>query len=200
MRHRYPEELWQAQRGPDARIADTVRLRINVGDVMVKDGDIFGDVSLWTLPPSSRPSTTSSSLPRGSPGRAACMNMRNSSRVYTPREIYPLGTVTMDYEIRENRIFLKRTPEEKQPITSRLAKIEGQVRAIRQMIEDSRWCGDELMLSNAVTAAMREVAILIASQHLQTGLRHAASHANDEAVMADLTAVLRAAMKVGDGA
>jgi CsoR family transcriptional regulator, copper-sensing transcriptional repressor len=107
----------------------------------------------------------------------------------------------MDYEFREKRLFLKRSAEEKQPITSRLAKIEGQVRAIRQMIEEGRWCGDELLLSNAVTAAMREVAILIASQHLQTGVRHAATHADDDdAVTADLTAVLRAAMKVGDGA
>jgi DNA-binding FrmR family transcriptional regulator len=106
----------------------------------------------------------------------------------------------MDYEFRDKRLFLKRTPAEKQPITSRLAKIEGQVRAIRQMIEEGRYCGDELMLSNAATAAMREVAILIASQHLQTGVRHAAAHADDEAVTADLTAVLRAAMKVGDGA
>jgi DNA-binding FrmR family transcriptional regulator len=105
----------------------------------------------------------------------------------------------MDYEFRDKRLFLKRTAAEKQPITSRLAKIEGQVRAIRQMIEEGRYCGDELMQSNAVTAAMREVAILIASQHLQTGVQHAAAHADDEAVIADLTAVLRAAMKVGDG-
>jgi CsoR family transcriptional regulator, copper-sensing transcriptional repressor len=106
----------------------------------------------------------------------------------------------MDYEFRDQRLFLKRTAAEKQPITSRLAKIEGQVRAIRQMIEEGRYCGDELLLSNAVTAAMREVAILIASQHLQTGVRHAAAHSDDEAVTADLIAVLRAAMKIGDGA
>jgi CsoR family transcriptional regulator, copper-sensing transcriptional repressor len=106
----------------------------------------------------------------------------------------------MDHEFRDKRLFLKRTAAEKQPITSRLAKIEGQVRAIRQMIEEGRYCGDELMLSTAVTAAMREVAILIATQHLQTGIQHAAAHADDEAVIADLTAVLRAAMKVGNGA
>jgi prefoldin subunit 5 len=41
----------------------------------------------------------------------------------------------MDYEFRDKRLFLKRTAAEKQPITSQLTKIEGQVRAIRQMIE-----------------------------------------------------------------
>ena len=104
----------------------------------------------------------------------------------------------MDYEFRSGKLFLKRTEEEKQPITSRLARIEGQVRGIRQMIEDSRWCGDELVLSSAVTAAMREVAILIASQHLQTGLQHASAHPEDETIVVDLMAVLRAAMKVVD--
>lgn len=105
----------------------------------------------------------------------------------------------MDYEFRDGRLFLKRSADEKQPITSRLAKIEGQVRGIRQMIEDDRYCGDELTLSNAITAAMREVAILIASQHLEAGLQHAGEHPNDPALAADLTAILRAAMKLSAG-
>ena len=101
----------------------------------------------------------------------------------------------MDYEFRDQRLFLKRSPAEMQPIISRLAKIEGQVRAIRQMIEEGRYCGDELNLANAVSSAMREVAILIASQHLEVGVQHAKSHPDDQTVMTDLAAVLRAAMK-----
>ena len=80
-----------------------------------------------------------------------------------------------------------------------MSKIEGQVRGIRQMIEDNRHCSDELILSNAVTAAMREVAILIASQHLDAGVNHAAAHPDDHSIVKDLTSVLRNAMKVGDG-
>ena len=105
----------------------------------------------------------------------------------------------MDYELKDGRLFLQRTPEEKQPITTRLAKIEGQIRGMRQMIEDNRHCSDELILANAVTAAVREVALLIAAQHLDAGMRHAATHPDDRSLLADLTSVLRAAMKASDG-
>lgn len=105
----------------------------------------------------------------------------------------------MQYEFRDGRLFLKRSPEEKQPIVSRLAKIEGQVRGIRQMIEDDRYCGDELNLANAVTSATREVAIMIAFQHLELGIQHAKEHPDDQTGMFDLAAVLRTAMKIGDG-
>lgn len=105
----------------------------------------------------------------------------------------------MDHEFRDGQLFLKRTAEEKQPLTSRLTKIEGQVRGIRQMIENDRHCVDELTLASAVTAAMREVAILIASQHLEAGMRRAAAHPDDASIAADLAAVLRAAMKASDG-
>jgi CsoR family transcriptional regulator, copper-sensing transcriptional repressor len=105
----------------------------------------------------------------------------------------------MDYEFREGRIFLKRSASERLPIVSRLAKVEGQVRAIRQMIEDDRYCADELNLASAVTSAIREVATMIAFQHLEAGLQHAKGHPEDNAVMSDLVAVLRAAMKLGDG-
>ena len=91
----------------------------------------------------------------------------------------------MEHEFKDGRLFLQRTPAEKQPITSRLSKIEGQIRGIRQMIEDNRH--------------VREVAILIASQHLEVGMRLVAESPGDPSLAADLTSVLRAAMKAGDG-
>jgi DNA-binding FrmR family transcriptional regulator len=106
----------------------------------------------------------------------------------------------MDHEFRDGRLFLKRTASERLPLVSRLAKIEGQVRAIRQMIEDDRYCGDELNLASAVTSAIREVAIMIASQHLEAGIQYAKAHPEGEkTAMTDLAAVLRVAMKLGDG-
>ena len=105
----------------------------------------------------------------------------------------------MEHEFKDGRLFLQRTPAEKQPITSRLSKIEGQIRGIRQMIEDNRHCVDELTLASAVSAAIREVAILIASQHLEVGMRLVAESPGDPSLAADLTSVLRAAMKAGDG-
>ena len=104
----------------------------------------------------------------------------------------------MDYEFKSDRLFLRRSQAERQPLVGRLAKIEGQVRAIRQMIEDGRHCGDELNLASAATAALRELAIMIASQHLEAGIQYAKQHPENEAVLKDLALVLRTAMRVND--
>jgi DNA-binding FrmR family transcriptional regulator len=63
----------------------------------------------------------------------------------------------MEYEFRDGRIFVHRTVEEKARIIDRLKKIEGQVRGVQQMIEDSRYCLDEVQQANAIVAAMRQV-------------------------------------------
>ena len=55
----------------------------------------------------------------------------------------------------------------------RLKRIEGQVRGLQQMVEQDRYCGDELQQAGAVVAAMQEVALLLATQHLAAGVEHA---------------------------
>jgi len=44
----------------------------------------------------------------------------------------------MRYEFRDGRLHLHRTAEEKEPLLQRLGRIEGQVRGVRQMVEDDR--------------------------------------------------------------
>ena len=73
-----------------------------------------------------------------------------------------------------------RTASERLPLVSRLAKIEGQVRAIRQMIEDDRCCADELNLASAVTSAIREGRYHYASQHLEAGIQYAKARPEGE--------------------
>jgi len=69
----------------------------------------------------------------------------------------------MRYEFRDGRLHLHRTAEEKEPLLQRLGRIEGQVRGVRQMVQDDRYCLDEVQQTSAITAAMREVALLIIS-------------------------------------
>ena len=102
----------------------------------------------------------------------------------------------MEHEFKEGRLHLRRTPEERAPIVARLARIEGQVRGIRQMIEEDRYCGDEIQQANAVTSALREVAVLIISQHLDAGVRHAVAHPHDGAAVTEMMTLLRAALKL----
>ena len=58
-------------------------------------------------------------------------------------------------------------------ITDRLKKIEGQVRGVRKMIDEGRYCLDEIQQANAIVAAMREVELLIISDHLEAGMEFA---------------------------
>jgi len=102
----------------------------------------------------------------------------------------------MDHEFKDGRLYLRRTPDERAPLIARLARIEGQVRGIRQMIEEDRYCGDEVQQANAVTSAMREVAIMIISQHLTEGLKYAAAGANHAASVQEMLSLLRTALRL----
>ena len=50
----------------------------------------------------------------------------------------------------------------------RLSRIEGQVRGIRKMIQEDRYCIDILAQTRSVASALKGVEDLIMEQHLQT--------------------------------
>jgi len=63
------------------------------------------------------------------------------------------------------------------------------------MVEQDRYCLDEMQQISAVTAALREVAVLLASQHFTAGLERAASGKDAESLLEEIKAVLRAAIR-----
>ncbi len=98
----------------------------------------------------------------------------------------------MRSELKDGRLYLHREPEERDPLLQRLARIEGQVRGLHQMIEADRYCGDELQLATAILSAMREVMRMLVDQHVSTGLGHFVAHPHTkEEIMADIAKVLR---------
>jgi CsoR family transcriptional regulator, copper-sensing transcriptional repressor len=101
----------------------------------------------------------------------------------------------MEYEFRDGRIYVHRTDEEKARIVDRLKKIEGQVRGVARMVEESRYCLDEVQQANAIVAAMRKVELLIISDHLNAGMDFAVQSKNTDAAVKDMMAVLRAAIR-----
>lgn len=101
----------------------------------------------------------------------------------------------MEYEFRDGRLFVHRTAEEKARIVGRLKKIEGQVRGVQQMIEDSRYCLDEVQQANAIVAAMRQVELLIIEDHLNAGMEFAVKSQDIDSAVKDMMAVLRAAVR-----
>lgn len=64
-------------------------------------------------------------------------------------------------------------PEIKAANLRRLSRIEGQVRGIRRMVEEDRYCADILMQVSSAQEALRAVARSLMRNHLA----HCASHA-----------------------
>ena len=55
---------------------------------------------------------------------------------------------------------------DKQTITKRLHRIEGQVRGIERMVEDDRYCIDVLTQISAVSTALESLALKILDDHV----------------------------------
>ncbi len=102
----------------------------------------------------------------------------------------------MEYEFRDGKLLISRTAGEREPIVQRLRRIEGQVRGLIQMVEADRYCLDEVQQANAITAATREVALLILSSHAEAGVDYAVRMGEPDAIAREVTSVLRAALRL----
>jgi CsoR family transcriptional regulator, copper-sensing transcriptional repressor len=75
-------------------------------------------------------------------------------------------------------------------VISRLARIEGHVRAVKQMSEDGKPCAEILHQIAAVQAALRKVAQVVLEDHLDHCLAGVAQGEDGRKAMEDLKAAL----------
>lgn len=75
-------------------------------------------------------------------------------------------------------------------IVNRLARIEGHIRGIRTMVEESRPCPEVLIQIGAVRGALDRVARIILDDHLTECISRAAEEGNIEQEIAELKAAL----------
>jgi len=75
-------------------------------------------------------------------------------------------------------------------VINRLARIEGHVRAVKQMAEDGKPCADVLHQIGAVQAALRKAAQIILEDHLDHCVLDAAQAGQGQEVVAELKAAL----------
>lgn len=61
-----------------------------------------------------------------------------------------------------------RTDEEKKKLNKRLNIIEGQIRGIKQMIEDDRYCADILIQLSAINKSLESVENSILESHIKS--------------------------------
>lgn len=73
------------------------------------------------------------------------------------------------------------SPAVKADLLRRLDRIEGQVRGVRRMIEDDRYCVDVLTQLSAVKAALNKVALSLLDRHTRGCVTAALQHPGPEA-------------------
>jgi DNA-binding FrmR family transcriptional regulator len=70
--------------------------------------------------------------------------------------------------------------KEKQSVLNRLNRIEGQVKGVRKMVEENRYCIDILNQTSAIASALRNVENIVMENHLNTCVAEAMRSNDDE--------------------
>ena len=88
----------------------------------------------------------------------------------------------------------QRSEEEMKSLTTRLNKIEGQIRGINRMIADDRYCVDILMQVSSVQSALNAFTKELLSSHIKSCVVDDIKNGRDEAVD-ELCELLKKTMK-----
>lgn len=75
-----------------------------------------------------------------------------------------------------------RTDEEKRALINRLSRIEGQVRGIKQMLEDDKYCIDVLTQTSATASALNSFAKEILESHIRSCVSEGVKNGDDEKI------------------
>ena len=84
---------------------------------------------------------------------------------------------------------------DKEALLRRLRKMEGQVRGLQQMVEDDRYCLDVVQQINALSAAAREVALIVLEDHLRGCITDAIKDDDGDAAIKEMVTVLSKALR-----
>lgn len=88
----------------------------------------------------------------------------------------------------------ERSNEEFKKLINRLNRIEGQVRGIKKMVENSAYCPDIMLQVAAVSAALNSFNKELLAEHIKTCVANDIKNGNDETVE-ELVATLSKIMK-----
>ena len=117
---------------------------------------------------------------------------------------YPLGVYNIYIDIFQGDIMNKecccanktkeRSESEYKALINRLNRIEGQIRGIRNMVENDAYCTDILMQVSAVTAALNAFNKELLSNHIKTCVYNDIREGKDDTVD-ELISVITKLMK-----
>ena len=79
-----------------------------------------------------------------------------------------------------------RDPKEEKDLTNRLNRIEGQIRGIKTMVQDERYCTDILVQVSAVQSALNSFASKLLSNHIKSCVVQEIESGNGEEAVNEL--------------
>lgn len=82
-----------------------------------------------------------------------------------------------------------RPEDEKRMLTSRLNRIEGQIRGIKKMLENDAYCPDILVQVSAANAALRSFSKVLLSNHIKTCVLEG-SKSGDDSIFNELCTLI----------
>lgn len=85
-------------------------------------------------------------------------------------------------EPEENRKHKQRNAAEKKDLVTRLNRIEGQVRGVKAMVEDDRYCVDIVTQVSAIQSALNSFNKELLARHIKTCVSEDIKEGNEEAV------------------
>ena len=88
-----------------------------------------------------------------------------------------------------------RYSKSKEPLVTRMRKIEGQAKGIQRMIEEDRYCIDIVQQLTALSAAADEVSLLILESHIEGCVTDAIRGQHGQAYIKELMETIRKALR-----
>lgn len=93
--------------------------------------------------------------------------------------------------VNQEEPIVPRTNTEKERITNRLKRIEGQVRGLQKMIDEDRYCVDVLVQISAVKAALDKVGYQMLERHTKMCVTNAVKQGDGNEYMEELMKVIK---------
>jgi len=87
-----------------------------------------------------------------------------------------------------------RTEKEEKDLISRLNRIEGQVRGVKAMVQDERYCTDILVQVSAIQSALNGFCKLLLSNHIKTCVVEDIKNGQEEKAIEELCETIKKMM------
>lgn len=100
----------------------------------------------------------------------------------------------MEYKCAHCAKKKERTEKEYKDLINRLNRIEGQVRGVKNMVENDAYCMDIITQASAIAAALNSFNKVLLSNHIKTCVVDNIREGNDE-VVDELITMLKKSMK-----